>query len=423
MYNIWGIFYGGNMVNQIKKIAEEIEPELIKIRQILHAHPETSMAEFETHNIILGQLKKIAGLEIQAHAAGGTGVIAILHGEGGSGKTALLRADIDALPMPDRQSGQQKRLHACGHDGHTAWLIGAAMILSRIRENLKGTVKFVFQPGEEVGKGADLLVEVDKVLENPTVDGAFAAHGWPSIEAGKIGIPMRYAFGCVGRFQVRILGKGGHGSWPENVIDPIWIATEIYQKIPAILTRKIKGTESKVMSVTYLQAGKCGIMNMIPSVCEFGGTMRTVKREVMQKMGEELEKTIKAVCEISKASYESEIRITGNCVKNHPHLLGLGQGAIGKVIGKDQVFFIDEDNLGGENFSEFSRRVPSLYFFIGIKPNGIKEASGLHSPDFQFHDGVLKNAAAVFAQIAYDFCSQEEIKKENGFSRTVSPQK
>lgn len=398
------------MVNQIKKIAEEIEPELIQIRQILHAHPETAMEEFETHDIILGQLKKIEGLEIQPHAAGGTGIIAVLCGEGGPGKTALLRADIDALPIPDPQApGCQKCHHACGHDGHATWLIGAAMILSRIRKKLKGTVKFAFQPGEEVGKGADLLVGDDKVLENPPVDGAFAAHGWPSIETGKIGIPRRYAFGCVGRFQVRISGQGGHGSWPENVIDPIWTANEIYQKIPSILTRKIKGTESKVMSVTYFQAGKCGIMNMIPSICEFGGTMRAGKREVIEKMGAELEKNIKAVCEISGASYESKIRITGNGVKNHPGLLGLGQEAIGKITGEDQVFFIDEDNLGGENFSEFSQRVPSLYFFVGIKPEGIREAPGLHSPDFQFLDDVLKNAAAVFAQIAYEFCSQEKI--------------
>ena len=140
------------------------------------------------------------------------------------------------------------------------------------------------------GLGAVTMIEEDKVLEDPKMDMAFAAHGWPSVESGKIGIVRRYAFGCVGDFKVRIIGKKGHASWPEQTIDPIAAANEIYQHIPAILTRTISGTEPKIMSVTYMQAGDVNVRNIIPQDCVFGGTMRAVKREVLEKMKAELEK-------------------------------------------------------------------------------------------------------------------------------------
>lgn len=150
--------------------------------------------------------------------------------------------------------------------------------------------KICISAGEEVGLGADTMIEEDKVLEDPKMDMAFAAHGWPSVESGKIGIVRRYAFGCVGDFKVRIIGKKGHASWPEQTIDPIAAANEIYQHIPAILTRTISGTEPKIMSVTYMQAGDVNVRNIIPQDCVFGGTMRAVKREVLEKMKTELEK-------------------------------------------------------------------------------------------------------------------------------------
>lgn len=139
--------------------------------------------------------------------------------------------------------------------------------------------KIRISAGEEVGLGADTMIEEDKVLEDPKMDMAFAAHGWPSVESGKIGIVRRYAFGCVGDFKVRIIGKKGHASWPEQTIDPIAAANEIYQHIPAILTRTIGGTEPKIMSVTYMQAGDVNVRNIIPQDCVFGGTMRAVKEK------------------------------------------------------------------------------------------------------------------------------------------------
>lgn len=394
----------------IRRKAEEIHPDLIRIRRELHRVPELGITLPKTYEIICRELKCIPGMEVIEHAAGGYGLIGVMYGKKGTGKTILLRADIDALPLEENTDLEYRSehpgcMHACGHDGHAAWLIGAARILSSIREDWGGCMKFVFQPGEEIGKGAQTLICEDKVLENPKVDMAFAAHGWPSVESGKIGICRRYAFGCVGGFQIRIIGRKGHASWPEQAIDPIAAANEIYQHIPAILSRKLSGTDSKIMTVTYMQAGDTNIRNVIPTECVFGGTMRAENKELLKKMGEELEKETKAVCQVAGATYKADINIHGDGVKNDPDLLNGVKQAIAGAIGKENVYFIEKDNLGGENFSEFSKRIPAVYMFIGIKPTGKESVPGLHSPEYRFDDSVLAEASEAFAALGFCGCT------------------
>lgn len=398
-----------NVEERIRDLAEKEEPDLIRIRRELHKVPELGVELPETYEMIRRELQKIPGMELIEHAAEGYGLIGIMHGKLPHGKTVLLRADIDALPVeePEGHSCRSEHpgcMHACGHDGHATWLIGAARILSAIRDSWGGCVKFVFQPGEEVGQGARALIEKDHVLENPKVDMAFAAHGWPSVESGKIGIARRYAFGCVGGFSVKITGKKGHASWPEETIDPIAAANEIYQHMPSVLARKISGTEAKVFSVTYMQAGDTKIHNVIPETCEFGGTMRAANQDVLKKMGEELEKEIQAVCHVAGARYEADIQIHGGAVHNDAALLEGTEKAAKGILGEDKVYFIEHDHLGGENFSEFSSRVPAVYLFVGIRPKEKERIPGLHSPEYQFDDHALKGAAGVFAALGYYGC-------------------
>lgn len=398
------------VTEKIKKIAEKIEPDLIDIRHRLHQVPELGVDLPKTHDIISRELKKIPGLEITEHAAEGSGIIAVLKGKKGEGKTILLRADMDALPIEETGSLAYKSknpgcMHACGHDGHASWLLGAARILSEIQDDLYGQVKFIFQPGEEVGGGAPTLIQKDEILED--VDMAFAAHGWPSIESGNIGIARRYAFGCVGNFHIEIHGKKGHASWPEEANDPIAAANELYQQLPSILTKKISGTQPGILSVTYMQAGEIGRFNIIPESCVLGGTMRAVKKEVLEKIAEEIEKTTKAVCQIYGTCYDSDIRTFGGSVRNDANLVEGVKEAASHVLGKENVYIIEEDNLGGENFSEYSSRVPSVYMFVGIKPKEETQVPGLHSPQFAFDDRVLARAAAAFAEIAYSGCLGE----------------
>ena len=394
---------------KIRKLAGELGPELTEIRRELHQYPELGLELPKTHEIISRKLHEIPGLQVQEHRAGGSGIVAVMKGGRKEGGTVLLRADIDGLPIEEKGDWGYKSknpgcMHACGHDGHAAWMIGAAKILSQIRGEWGGCVKFVFQPGEEVGKGADILIGEDRVLEEPSVDMAFAAHGWPSIESGKIGIARRYAFGCVGSFRVKIMGKKGHASWPEQTVDPIAAASEVYQHIPAILARKISGTASKVMSVTYMQAGDPKVRNIIPASCEFGGTMRATKRETLEMMGRELKKEAEAVCAVYGASCEVEAQTHGGAVENAPELLEGVRRAAEQVLGPNQAYVIEEDHLGGENFAEYSARVPSVYLFIGIRPRDQAEVPGLHSPEYRFDDRALAGAAGTFAAIAYCGC-------------------
>ncbi len=205
------------MREKILEISKEIEPKLIEIRRTLHQHPELALEEFKTAKIVAETLKDIPGIDVFENMSDGTGVVGILKGEKGCGKCIMLRADIDALPIEEQlnvpfKSQNPGCMHACGHDAHAAWLLGAAMILGRLRKEFGGTVKFVFQPGEERGRGARSLIEKDKILENPPVDAVFAAHAWPTVRAGQIGIAAKYAFGCAGVFSIKVTGKGGHGS-------------------------------------------------------------------------------------------------------------------------------------------------------------------------------------------------------------------
>ena len=282
-----------------KEAAEKNEQWIIEQRRYFHAHPELSYKEVNTTKEIGKRLEEI-GLTPHYYPDFNGLWAMIESGQAGQDtKTVALRADIDALPIEEHTglefcSQNPGVMHACGHDGHATWLIGAAKILARLTDEFGGCIRFAFQPGEEVGLGADTMIKEDKVLENPKIDMAFAAHGWPSVESGKIGIVRRYAFGCVGGFKVKIIGKKGHASWPEQAVDPIAIANEIYQHLPAILTRTVSGTEPKILSVTYMQAGDTSVSNIIPQECVFGGTMRAVKKEVLEKIREEFHKEIEA---------------------------------------------------------------------------------------------------------------------------------
>ncbi|MCR4956333.1 MAG: amidohydrolase [Lachnospiraceae bacterium] len=389
---------------------KEIEPKLIEIRRKLHSYPELGKEEEKTCEIIVEALKDVEGLTITKGLAHGHGVMAQLEGTGqgeGEKKCVLLRADIDALPIEEindlpYRSKHPGRMHACGHDAHATWIIGAAMLLSRLRDRFYGTVKFVFQPGEEVGFGAKEMILEDRVLENPTVDMAFAAHGWPSIEAGKVGIAARYAFGCPGGFTIKIKGKGGHGSWPYKAVNPILVGSTICTLLPQILSDKIPSVEPRIISVGAIHAGEKGVGNIIPDTCEINGTIRATKVEVMKQLKDEMEKVIAGVCNMHGAEYEFSCRYSLMGVKNHKALIPMVKESVGKVLGPEMVEVLEEDNLGGENFCEFSSRVPSVYLFMGIKNEAIAPEFSLHSPKYMLDESVLVKAAGCFASIAID---------------------
>ncbi|MBE6993328.1 MAG: amidohydrolase [Ruminococcaceae bacterium] len=399
------------LTNEIKSIAAQIEPQLIAFRRDLHMHPELSMQETRTAARIAEELRKLPGIEVTEGVAGGTGVVGLLRGGAGEGKTVLLRADIDALPI-EEESGVEFRscnenvMHACGHDGHATWLLGSAMILSQLREHLKGSVKFVFQPGEEGGGGGRKMVQESKVLENPTVDAVFAAHAWPEIDAGQVHIAARSAFGFAGGFTIKITGKGGHGSWPHQCIDPIAVANQVYNGLQQIVSRRLNETAARVLSVCTIHSGPQDKSNVIPDCCTMTGTIRSDRRDVMEEMKKQIELVTKGIAEANGATAEVTTR-SGEAVINSPEAIPFCVEAASKVLGAENVKIDNMPHLGGEDFSEYITRVPGAYIFAGIATDETRGKFGLHSNQFILEESMLAKVASVFSQFAVDFLEKQ----------------
>lgn len=396
------------MKKDVRNIAKEVEEELIQIRRRLHQHPELALREVETAEIIAETLKKIPAMTVYENMAEGTGVVGILEGKKGPGKCVMVRADIDALPIEEQldvefRSQNPGRMHACGHDAHAAWILGTAMVLSRLREEFCGTVKFVFQPGEECGKGATALIEKDHILENPHVDAVFAAHAWPTVRAGQIGIAAKYAFGCPGGFSLKIIGKGGHGSWPYQCINPITVAMQIYSALQGVVAENIDSVEPRVISIGAIHAGDAG--NIIPDTCTMNGTIRATEMSVMKQIAEEIENVTANITAMHKANYELHVNIGGAAVENDPEMIALCKASAEEILGEGNCYIIDKKHLGGENFSEYSSRVPGCYMFVGIGTDRTEGKFGLHSPIFEIAEEVLAPTAAVFANLVLNYLS------------------
>ena len=397
-----------SLVSSIKSIAIDIEPELKEIQHSLHQIPETGDNVPKTHDFLVSQLKMIDGIEVQEHRSTGYGIIATLNGRK-PGLCVLLRADIDALPIEENndlswKSTHPGKMHACGHDGHATWILGAAKILSQVKHECSGTVKFIFQPGEEVGKCAHEFIEQDKVLENPNVSAAFAAHNWPTIPSGRIGIPRHFAFGCVGTFNIEIKGKGGHASWPQFTVDPIAIVREVLKGWDNLSEMKYASLDH-VLSTTYIIGGDEQVSNIIPNTAKFGGTFRIASQQDIDSFAIDIEKILKEVTTRYNAKYTGDIIVHKGNVENDKDLLPLAFNAVQEVIGENNVFLIEKDNLGGENFSAFSQKVPSVYIYIGNNETDDGSAAWLHDSRFKFDDNILANASAVFANLAINALS------------------
>lgn len=395
------------LTEQIKEEAEQCREELIQFRRELHQHPELSMEEYKTSHKIAEKLRCLKGMEVITGAAGGTGVIGILKGTKGPGKTVLLRADIDALPIEEKTglpyaSETAGVMHACGHDGHAAWLLGSAMILSKLRSHFPGNVEFVFQPGEENGLGGKKMVEEDHILENPAVDAVFAAHAWPGAAAGELHVAKRCAFGYPESFEIQVTGRGGHGSWPHECVDPIAVANQIYSGLQQIVSRRLPETAPRVLSVCTIHSGPQDKRNIIPDCCTMTGTLRADKLEVMEQM----EDDIKRIAQGIAAANGAFARVTtghGRAVINSPDaVLFCLQSAAG-ILGKEHVKLDTKPHLGGEDFSEYVSRVPGAYVYAGIATEKNNGTFGLHSSNFMLEESMIPKMAAVFAQFAVDF--------------------
>jgi len=373
------------------------------LRRDIHAHPELCFEEQRTSDLIARTLE---GWGIPIHRGlGKTGVVGILK-SGSSSRAVGLRADIDALPMTEHNrfahaSQHTGKMHACGHDGHTAMLLAAAKHLSQHR-NFDGTVYLVFQPAEEGGGGAREMIK-DGLFELFPMEAMFGAHNWPGLAAGQFALCAGPAFASSNVFRITIRGKGAHAAMPHNGIDPVPAACQMVQAFQTILTRNKHPLDTGVISVTKIHAGEA--VNVVPDDCVVEGTVRTFASEVLDLIERRMQTIAEATCAAFEATCEFEFRRQYPATVNHVNETGFIRGVLGELAGTHNVLEF-RPTMGAEDFSYFLQAKPGCYFLIGNGDGDHREGGHglgpcmLHNPSYDFNDALIPLGGTAWVRIA-----------------------
>lgn len=391
------------MENILNNLCDKHYEKIVQIRHQLHMYPEVGYEEFKTSSLIADELKKL-NLEVNTNIAK-TGVVALLKGKY-PGKTILLRADMDALRINEDADIEFKskifgKMHACGHDGHVASLLGAAMILNELKDKLHGNVKFVFQPDEEITGGAKPMID-EGVLENPKVDAAFAGHLWGNLKSGTVGIKYGPMMASPDIFNIKIIGKGGHGGMPQNTIDPIPILSQVIGAFQTIVSRKNNPVTPLVISICHIKSGNTDCHNAIPTEAIIGGTVRTFDEKTRKWAEETMEEILKGITNCQGATYEYEYIRQFPPLINNDTMTDLAYSSISKLIGEENVIKLKEPSMGGEDFAYFSQNVPSSFVFVGIAKDENKPILH-HNSKFAWDDENMKILCKSLCQVSLDF--------------------
>ena len=384
---------------KIKELAGQIHGDVIAVRRHLHAHPELSFEEYETSQFVKDELDKTG---VPWKAVAGTGVLATITGSLPSPDVVAVRADMDALPIQEANkvpyaSQRPNVMHACGHDFHTSSLLGTVRILQALRAVFRGTVKFFFQPGEEVIPGGASHMIRDGVLDNPRVQAVFGQHGMPRIEAGKIGIRKGKHMASMDSLFVRIIGRGGHGAQPHLNIDPVVIASHVIIALQQVVSRMAHPGDPTVLSFGKVIAN--GAINVIPDEVYMEGTFRAMNEKWrdeahvrMKKMAEEIAGAMGATC---------EFRIQ----RGYPFLVN--EEKLTEEVRKHAVDYLGEENvldediwMAAEDFAYYSQVVDSCFYLCGVgnREKGIQ--SSLHTPTFDIDENALAMSTGLMAYLA-----------------------
>jgi len=385
-------------------IAEEL-PSLIDLRHDLHAHPELGYEEHRTSEVIQRELKRL-GITFKAGVAGGTGVVGSMPGAASS--ALALRADIDALPIEEQndlpyRSVHEGRMHACGHDGHTTMLVGAARVLSRLAEThpLPNPVTLLFQPAEEGGAGGRRMVEdgcLTGEIVGPPVRAAYGLHGWPEFPVGVVGTRVGALMAASDRFEIHVRGVGGHAAWPHATRDPITAAAAIVQSVQTIVSRNVGPLDSAVVSITMLQAGTA--FNIIPETVRIAGTVRTLRPETQSLIRERLGEIAESIPAAHGCSGSLDYRVGYPATVNDPDAVATFDRIATAAVGTDRVRPVEAPVMGGEDFAYYGQKVPACFFVLGLIPEGEETMPSLHHPQFNFNDDAISTGVELFVNLA-----------------------
>ena len=376
----------------VKQI-EDMELQLSEWRQDLHAHPELGFEEHRTSDFVASKLEEF-GVEVYREI-GKTGIVGVLR-QGNETRSIGLRADMDALPISEtnevsHRSKNPGKMHACGHDGHTVMLLAAAKYLAESR-SFSGQVNFIFQPAEEGLGGAKAMID-DGLFDKFPCDRVYAMHNGPGIAVGKFAsVPgIRTAAGAF--FDIKVIGKGGHGAFPQFAIDPITIAAEIIGAIQTIISRTTSPNDSAVLSITKVHAGDA--YNVIPESAMLSGTVRTFTIEKMQEIEQQMVSISEGISKAHGGTALVEFNTLFLPVLNEERATDLATEVCGDIVGQDNVITTGSAGTGSEDFSFMSNEVPGCYVIIG---NG-EDSNALHNPNFDFNDEALVYGGSFFARV------------------------
>lgn len=418
---IW-LYLGAFAQTNVMDKASEIEAKVIEWRRHFHENPELSNREFETAKYVENHLRKL-GLEVQTGVAH-TGVIGILK-TGKPGPTVALRGDMDALPVTERVDipfaskvtseylgTKVGVMHACGHDTHVAMLMGAAEILTEMKDQLSGTIVFIFQPAEEGAPpgeegGAELMVK-EGVLSKNEVDVIFGLHINSKTEVGTVKYRPEGTMAAVNRLVIKVKGKQTHGSTPWTGVDPIAVSAQIIQGLQHIISRQSPLTKAAaVISIGKISGGVRS--NIIPEEVEMIGTIRTLDTKMQKDIHEKIRRTATKIAESAGATAEVTIEKGYPVTYNDPKLTADMLATIEATAGKDNVILTDA-RTGAEDFSFFAREVPGLFLFLGGMPKGTDpaEAAPHHTPDFYIDESGMKLGVALLCNLTIDYINMNK---------------
>lgn len=392
---------------EIKKRLLELEPELIALRRDFHAHPELGFKEFRTQAAVIRYLVD-TGMPVEAVA--GTGVLGLLRGAK-SGKTILLRADMDALPLQEEtdlpyRSVDAGIMHACGHDGHTAMLLVAAKVLRERKSRFAGTIKFIFQPNEEVA-GAQQMIEAG-VMDDPMVDAAFGCHLWNRLDTGTIDLRPGPVMAASHYFALTIRGKGGHAGFAHQSIDPILVAAHIVQAVQAIQTREIDALCPAVIMFTTIGAGTN--TTTVPDIATLGGSIRFLHTNG-NDIRNRFERVIKSTCEAHRAGYTLEFEIGNDLLSNDENMIRIARAAAEDVLGDDRRVTGDIRTMAGEDFAAFAASAPAAFAFVGARDEKDGTVYPHHHPRFTIDEDALVLGAELYVRTALRFLETTDSRR------------
>lgn len=393
----------------IKQEIQALEKDLIQLRREIHMHPELGLQEFQTSGLVEQYLKELG---IHTKRVFNTGIVGIIEGKR-PGKTILLRADLDALPVEEEndlpfKSQNKGVMHACGHDAHTAMLLVAAKILCAHRDKLCGTVKLVFEPNEEEAGAQKMIAE--GVLTNPDVDASFALHVNNFLDVGTVGLNSGAMWAETDNFKITLKGKGGHTSEPHKAIDPIICASAIIQTAQVIQTREISPLDTTVIMFGSVHSGTTH--NVIPETAELMGTLRYLydgDDNAPQRPRKRLERIVQTVAETYHIEADIQFDVSSYVLINdHNFVNFLSESVIDKAIGKSNILPVV--TLAGEDFCEFMNRsgIPGAMVFLGAGSEELGSLGALHSPRFQIDESCLKIGVELHVRTALEFLSKSK---------------